>query len=163
MFVDLVAKPEHESSRPDLFNHTRDTLSEATLLLLLGQVSVLLRFDHQSLISGAQEYVSKRNMRIVEDVSNGMAQLTGQYQNFSFVGKYLPWLWVLLTWSVPRRIKHRQLHYEIQDQRNYNQNSIRLCAAARSPSVGRCEQVRENCKEVEGIRTGGEQWKILHR
>ncbi|EED79678.1 predicted protein [Postia placenta Mad-698-R] len=81
VFVDLVAKPEHESSRPDLFNHTRDTLSEATLLLLLGQ-----------------EYVSKRNMRIVEDVSNGMAQLTGQYQNFSFVGKYLPWLWVLLTW-----------------------------------------------------------------
>lgn len=98
MFVDLVAKPEHESSRPDLFNHTRDTLSEATLLLLLGQVSVLLRFDYQSLISGAQEYVSKRNMRIIEDVSNGMAQLTGQYQNFSFVGKYLPWFWVLLTW-----------------------------------------------------------------
>ena len=37
-------------------------------------------------------------MRIIEDVSNGMAELTGQYQNFSFLGKYLPWLWVFLTW-----------------------------------------------------------------
>ena len=45
-----------------------------------------------------QPYVSMRNMRIIEDVSNGMAELTGQYQNFSFLGKYLPWLWVFLTW-----------------------------------------------------------------
>lgn len=37
-------------------------------------------------------------MQIVEDVSNGMAELTGQYQNFSFLGKYLPWLWIFLTW-----------------------------------------------------------------
>lgn len=44
-------------------------------------------------------------MRIIEDVSNGMAELTGQYQNFSFLGKYLPWLWIFLTWCahhVPR-------------------------------------------------------------
>lgn len=37
-------------------------------------------------------------MRIIEDVSNGMAELTGQYQNFSLLGKYVPWFWVFLTW-----------------------------------------------------------------
>ena len=27
-----------------------------------------------------------------------MAELTGQYQNFSLIGKYIPILWILYTW-----------------------------------------------------------------
>ncbi|EPS97861.1 hypothetical protein FOMPIDRAFT_142801 [Fomitopsis schrenkii] len=68
-------------AQPNSFQHSRDTISETTLILLLGE-----------------SYVSERNMLIIEDVSNGMAELTGQYQNFSFLGKYLPWLWIFLTW-----------------------------------------------------------------
>ena len=30
-----------------------------------------------------------------------MAELTGQYQNFSFIGRYLPILWILYTWCGP--------------------------------------------------------------
>ncbi|KZT73374.1 cytochrome P450 [Daedalea quercina L-15889] len=80
-FIDAVRSRGKKESQPDSFHHSRDTISETTLILLLGET-----------------YVSTRNMRIIEDVSNGMAELTGQYQNFSFLGKYLPWLWMFLTW-----------------------------------------------------------------
>ncbi|KZT02231.1 cytochrome P450 [Laetiporus sulphureus 93-53] len=80
-FMDLVSQVSKIGVRPDSFLHSRDTISETTLILLLGQ-----------------EYVTRRNMDIIENVSNGMAELTGQYQNFSFLGKYFPWFWVLFTW-----------------------------------------------------------------
>ncbi|KAH9829481.1 cytochrome P450 [Rhodofomes roseus] len=80
-FVDAVRLSQQGQPQPDSFQHSRNTISETTLILLLGEA-----------------YVNERNMRIIEDVSNGMAELTGQYQNFSFLGRYLPWLWVFLTW-----------------------------------------------------------------
>ncbi|CCL98059.1 uncharacterized protein FIBRA_00053 [Fibroporia radiculosa] len=83
-FIDLVKQAPDLGSKSQLdsFQHSRDTIAETTLILLLGQ-----------------EYVSRRNMQIIEDVSNGMAELTGQFQNLSFIGKYLPWIWVFLTWA----------------------------------------------------------------
>lgn len=45
-----------------------------------------------------QDYVTHRNLEVVEEVSNGMAELTGQYQNFSLIGKYIPMLWIVYTW-----------------------------------------------------------------
>lgn len=45
-----------------------------------------------------QEYVNEKNLEIIEVVAQGMAELTGQYQNFSFIGKYMPFLWVAFTW-----------------------------------------------------------------
>ncbi|KAI0931212.1 hypothetical protein AcW1_001326 [Taiwanofungus camphoratus] len=80
-FADMAAQSIKTGPHASSFEHSRNTISETTLILLLGQ-----------------DYVSERNMRIIEDVSNGMAELTGQYQNFSFLGKYLPWFWIFLTW-----------------------------------------------------------------
>lgn len=48
-----------------------------------------------------QEYINDTNLEVIEDVANGMAELTGQYQNFSLIGKYLPVLWILYTWYAP--------------------------------------------------------------
>ena len=47
-----------------------------------------------------QEYVNEHNLEVIEEVSNCMAELTGQYQNFSLVGKYLPILWIMYIWYV---------------------------------------------------------------
>ncbi|KAI0756132.1 cytochrome P450 [Daedaleopsis nitida] len=80
-FVDLAGKGLKSSTYPSCFDHFHNTIAETTLILLLGQ-----------------EYVNERNLDIIEDVSNGMAELTGQYQNFSFIGKYMPILWILYTW-----------------------------------------------------------------
>ncbi|KAI0714630.1 cytochrome P450 [Earliella scabrosa] len=80
-FVDLAAEGLKSGTRPDFFEYFHNTIAETTLILLLGQ-----------------EYVNERNHEIIEEVSNGMAELTGQYQNFSFIGRYLPILWILYTW-----------------------------------------------------------------
>lgn len=51
--------------------------------------------------------MNDHNLEIVEDVSNCMAELTGQYQNFSLIGKYLPILWIIYIWYVPLAIRPR--------------------------------------------------------
>lgn len=58
---------------------------------------------------------------VIEDVANGMAELTGQYQNFSIIGKYLPILWILYTWSVLR------LRPSPRGPRDDNRLTSRLC------------------------------------
>ncbi|PIL31185.1 cytochrome P450 [Ganoderma sinense ZZ0214-1] len=80
-FVDLAAEGLKTSNYPSCFNHFHNTIAETTVILLLGQ-------DH----------VNEENLLVIEDVANGMAELTGQYQNFSIIGKYLPILWILYTW-----------------------------------------------------------------
>ncbi|KAJ8462618.1 hypothetical protein ONZ51_g10787 [Trametes cubensis] len=80
-FVERAAEGIKSGQHPSCFDHFRGTIAETTLILLLGQ-----------------DYVNHRNLEIVEEVSNGMAELTGQYQNFSLVGKYLPILWIVYTW-----------------------------------------------------------------
>ncbi|KAH9885397.1 cytochrome P450 [Cubamyces lactineus] len=80
-FVELAAEGIKSGRHPSCFDHFRGTIAETTLILLLGQ-----------------DYVNHRNLEIVEEVSNGMAELTGQYQNFSLIGKYLPILWIVYTW-----------------------------------------------------------------
>ncbi|KAI0701240.1 cytochrome P450 [Cerioporus squamosus] len=80
-FVDLAAEGLKSGNHPSCFNHFHNTIAETTLILLLGQ-----------------DYVNEQNQDIIEDVSNGMAELTGQYQNFSLIGKYIPILWILYTW-----------------------------------------------------------------
>ncbi|KAI0370067.1 cytochrome P450 [Pilatotrama ljubarskyi] len=80
-FVDLAAEGIKTGNHPSCFDHFKGTIAETTLILLFGQ-----------------EYVTHRNLEVVEDVSNGMAELTGQYQNFSLIGKYLPMLWIVYTW-----------------------------------------------------------------
>ncbi|OSD01192.1 cytochrome P450 [Trametes coccinea BRFM310] len=80
-FVELAAEGIKSGQHPSCFDHFKGTIAETTLLLLFGQ-----------------DYVNHRNLEIVEEVSNGMAELTGQYQNFSLIGKYLPALWIVYTW-----------------------------------------------------------------
>ncbi|RPD64783.1 cytochrome P450 [Lentinus tigrinus ALCF2SS1-6] len=80
-YVDLAAEGLKTGDHPSCFNHFHNTIAETTMILLLGQ-----------------NYVNERNLDIIEDVSNGMAELTGQYQNFSLIGKYIPILWILYTW-----------------------------------------------------------------
>ncbi|KAI0829055.1 cytochrome P450, partial [Trametes gibbosa] len=80
-FVERAAEGIKTGKHPSCFNHFRGTIAETTLILLFGQ-----------------DYVTKRNLEIVEEVSNGMAELTGQYQNFSLIGKYIPMLWIVYTW-----------------------------------------------------------------
>ncbi|CDO77266.1 hypothetical protein BN946_scf184753.g16 [Trametes cinnabarina] len=81
LFVELAAEGITSGHHPSCFDHFKGTIAETTLLLLFGQ-----------------EYVNHRNLEIVEEVSNGMAELTGQYQNFSLIGKYMPVLWIVYTW-----------------------------------------------------------------
>nr|VWP00915.1 V-SNARE [Ganoderma boninense] len=81
VFVDLAAEGLKTGNNPSCFNHFHNTIAETTVILLLGQ-------DH----------VNEENLLVIEDVANGMAELTGQYQNFSIIGKYLPILWILYTW-----------------------------------------------------------------
>ncbi|KAI0352283.1 cytochrome P450 [Trametes cingulata] len=80
-FVDLAAKGIKTGKHPSCFDHFKGTIAETTLILLFGQ-----------------DYVTHRNLEVVEEVSNGMAELTGQYQNFSLIGKYIPMLWIVYTW-----------------------------------------------------------------
>ncbi|PCH34324.1 cytochrome P450 [Wolfiporia cocos MD-104 SS10] len=80
-FLDHSRQTAKGGIRPDSFRNSRDTVAETTLILLLGQ-----------------DYVNRRNTEIIENVSNGMAELTGQFQNMSLLGRYLPWFWVFLTW-----------------------------------------------------------------
>ncbi|EJF67426.1 cytochrome P450 [Dichomitus squalens LYAD-421 SS1] len=80
-FIDLAADGLKSGKHPNCFEHFHNTIAETTLILLLGQ-----------------DYVNEQNLLIIEDVSNGMAELTGQYQNFSMIGRYLPILWILYTW-----------------------------------------------------------------
>ncbi|KAI8980568.1 cytochrome P450 [Trametes punicea] len=80
-FVQLASEGIRSGRHPNCFDHFKGTIAETTLILLFGQ-----------------DYVNHRNLEIVEDVSHGMAELTGQYQNFSLIGKYLPILWIVYTW-----------------------------------------------------------------
>ncbi|KAH9854415.1 cytochrome P450, partial [Lenzites betulinus] len=80
-FVERAAEGIKTGQHPSCFDHFRGTIAETTLILLFGP-----------------DYVTRRNLEIVEEVSNGMAELTGQYQNFSLIGKYIPMLWILYTW-----------------------------------------------------------------
>ncbi|KAI0801421.1 cytochrome P450 [Fomes fomentarius] len=80
-FVGLAAEGLESGKPPSCFDHFHNTIAETTLILLFGQ-----------------EYINDTNLEVIEDVANGMAELTGQYQNFSLIGKYLPILWILYTW-----------------------------------------------------------------
>nr|BED42997.1 cytochrome P450 monooxygenase [Trametes versicolor] len=80
-FVERAAEGIKTGQHPSCFDHFRGTIAETTLILLFGQ-----------------DYVTHRNLEVVEEVSNGMAELTGQYQNFSLIGKYIPMLWIVYTW-----------------------------------------------------------------
>ncbi|KAI0756134.1 cytochrome P450 [Daedaleopsis nitida] len=80
-FAELAADGLKDGKHPSCFSHFHNTIAETTLLLLLGK-----------------EYVNETNLGIVEDVSNDMAELTGQYQNFSPIGRVFPALWAVYTW-----------------------------------------------------------------
>ncbi|KAI8989060.1 cytochrome P450 [Trametes punicea] len=80
-FVELASEGIRSGRHPSCFDHFKGTIAQTALILLFGQ-----------------DYLNERNLEIVEDVSKNMAELTGQYQNFSLIGKYLPVLWVVYTW-----------------------------------------------------------------
>ncbi|KAH9923674.1 cytochrome P450 [Fomitopsis serialis] len=119
-FVDAVRLPHKTQSLPDSFLHSRDTISEATLILLLGDA-----------------YVSDRNMRIIEDVSNGMAELTGQVNvilikiPFGFVRQLGPQLWAdmnryeaMIASGIPTREEPKNVLYFIV--KTYSPNGRRI-------------------------------------
>ncbi|KAH9923189.1 cytochrome P450 [Epithele typhae] len=80
-FIQMSIAGAKDGKHPNCHDHYHNTIAETTLILLLGQ-----------------DYVNDHNLATIEDVSNCMAELTGQYQNFSLVGRYLPYLWILYTW-----------------------------------------------------------------
>ncbi|KAI0779004.1 cytochrome P450 [Trametes elegans] len=80
-FLEHAAEGKKTGQHPVFFDHFHQTIAETTLLLLFGK-----------------DYISHRNLQAMEDASNAMAELTGQYQNFSIVGKYLPILFIAYIW-----------------------------------------------------------------
>ena len=86
----------------DLFQFALDTLSEGTLTILLGEVNEL-KISSSYFITNiyfSKKMVNARNIRALETAAVGIANLTGAFQNMSFMGRYFSTIFRWYTWSV---------------------------------------------------------------
>ncbi|OQD74254.1 hypothetical protein PENDEC_c011G02709 [Penicillium decumbens] len=71
-----------EPGKPvELQHHVQAIMAEATNCIFFGQ-----------------GYANPNNVKSVVDLAEDIAELLGIYQNQSFLGRKLPWLWKPLTW-----------------------------------------------------------------
>ncbi|KAI0774921.1 cytochrome P450 [Trametes elegans] len=80
-FIDSASEGLKSGVHPSSLEKFHWTIAEVTIILFFGE-----------------EYISKANLQSILELSHCMAELTGQFQNLSFFGKFLPMLWIMFIW-----------------------------------------------------------------